>query len=139
MGTPRDGPLTPSPDTPVLLVALFTATDLTSLRHRLAQRATAFGLHGDRLDDFAFAVYEILTNAVRHGGGTGSLRLEHVNGSLVCQVDDDGPGFSPEALSAQPPTRTGGRGLRLAKQLTDALTITRRAPGTSVRIHVATR
>jgi anti-sigma regulatory factor (Ser/Thr protein kinase) len=105
----------------------------------VAQRAAAIGLRGDRLDDFVFAVYEVLTNAVRHGGGSGLLRLAHVDGDLVCQVDDNGPGFTSEALSAQLPSHAGGRGLRLARQLTDALTITTGAPGTSVRIRVATR
>lgn len=137
MGAARDGQLPPAPDTSTVLVASFTAAELTTLRHRVVKYAVANGLHGDRLDDFALAVYEILTNAVRHGGGTGSLRLEHVDRELICQVDDEGSGFIPQALPEHPPSHGGGRGLRLARQLTDSLTITNRTPGTTVRVRTA--
>ncbi|MFC6016232.1 ATP-binding protein, partial [Plantactinospora solaniradicis] len=73
MGAARDG--SPGSDAPAPLAVRFTATEITGLRHQVARLAAAHGLRGDRLDDFVFAVYEILTNAVRHGGGSGSLRL----------------------------------------------------------------
>ncbi|WP_329100908.1 ATP-binding protein [Micromonospora sp. NBC_01699] len=139
MGGARDGDSALSSAAPGALMASFTATDISALRHRVARLAAGNGLHGDRLDDFVLAVYEILTNAVRHGGGTGSMRLEHLDGDLVCQVDDDGPGFSPGARADNAVPRTGGRGLRLARELTDSLTITHRAPGTSIQLRTSTR
>lgn len=137
MGAPGDGLAFPPSNALVLLVTHFTASELTRIRHKVAQRATTIGLRGDRLDDFVSAVYEILTNAVRHGGGTGSLRMARTRGYLVCQVDDDGPGFPPETPCDQSLLRPGGRGLGLARQFADRLTITDRAPGTSVRVYMA--
>ena len=137
MGGTGNGYPAPLPNTRPSLVTSFAAAELTALRHRVAAFSAATGLHGDRLDDFVFAVYELLTNVVRHGGGTGLLSLEQVDGDLVCQVDDDGPGIGPEALSQQPSLRTGGRGLWLARQLTDSLIISDRAPGTSVLVRMA--
>lgn len=137
MGATRDGHLRPLSGAPVLLEVSFTAPDTTALRHEVARLAAAEGWHGERLDDFVFAVYELLTNAVRHGGGSGLLRLARVGDDLACQVDDDGPGFTPESPSSRLLSETGGRGLRLARELTDAMTITNRTPGTSVRIQVS--
>ncbi|MBF9130319.1 ATP-binding protein [Plantactinospora sp. S1510] len=137
MGAACDGDLSPGSDAPASLAVRFTAADITGLRHQVARLAAGHGMRGDRLDGFVFAVYEILTNAVRHGGGSGSLRLEHVGVDLVCQVDDDGPGFAAGQLSDQSPLRTGGRGLRLVRELADSLTITPRTPGTSVRVRLS--
>ncbi|MBE1491422.1 ATP-binding protein [Plantactinospora soyae] len=137
MDAARDGDLSPRSEATAPLAVRFTATEITGLRHEVARLAAAHGLRDDRLDDFVFAVYEILTNAVRHGGGSGSLQLDHVGAELVCQVDDDGPGFAAGQLSAQSPLRTGGRGLQLVRELTDSLTIIPRTPGTSVEVRVS--
>ncbi|GAB7043367.1 MULTISPECIES: ATP-binding protein [Catenuloplanes] len=131
-----------SAGTGLLLDRPFTATDVTALRHRIADLARVAGLDGDRLDDFALAAYELLTNAVRHGGGAGRLRLLRAPDRLICQVADDGAGFT--APGRKPgerppePTSPGGLGLFLAEQLTDGIEVVSGADGTTVRIFVTT-
>lgn len=65
---------------------------MTELRHSVTSCAHAAGLDGQRLDDFVLAVNELITNAVRHGGGQGWLRMWRHPGRLVCEVADHGRG-----------------------------------------------
>ncbi|GAA0802673.1 hypothetical protein Sya03_03950 [Spirilliplanes yamanashiensis] len=83
------------------------------------------------------AVNELLTNAVRHGGGEGRLRLWRSGGAVVCEVADSGEGFAPpDAGPAHKPApdTPGGWGLWLAGELTDHMEIESRTDGTTVRI-----
>ena len=72
----------------------FSAAEVTDLRHDLRRRAQACGLLGDALDDFVTAVNELVTNAVRHGGGRGRVRLTVDAGTLIADVSDRGAGFA---------------------------------------------
>ena len=116
----------------------FTAEDLGGLRHTVFAGARRAGLTGDPLNDFVVAVHELVTNAVRHGGGRGRLALRRDGDTLVCDVSDDGPGFTggvPAAANPSPQT-PGGRGLWLARQLTDTLLITDGPAGATVSVTV---
>jgi anti-sigma regulatory factor (Ser/Thr protein kinase) len=66
--------------------------------------AVAAGLTVDQARDVVLAVHELAANAVRHGGGTGRLRMLVSAGRLRCQVSDDGP-----ADDGQPGSLTSGR------------------------------
>jgi anti-sigma regulatory factor (Ser/Thr protein kinase) len=120
-----------------LLSETFDRSSITVLRHAVATTARAGGLAGDRLDGFVVAVNELLTNAVRHGGGTGRVSLWRAAGSLVCEVSDSGGGL-PAPVSARPPRpapdQPGGWGLWLAEELTDSFQLTTGNGGTTVRI-----
>ncbi|GAB7043743.1 MULTISPECIES: ATP-binding protein [Catenuloplanes] len=121
-----------------LLERRFDAAGVTALRHHVAACAATAGLRGERLDDFVLAVYELLTNAVRHGGGQGRLRLWHDPGSVTCEVVDTGGGFDPVTAErpAPPPVPAtpGGWGLFLADKLTDDIEVTSGPRGTTVRV-----
>jgi serine/threonine-protein kinase RsbW len=109
---------------------------VTTLRHAIASAAGDAGLAGERLDDFVVAVNELLTNAVRHGGGGGRVRLWREPDAVVCEVRDSGPGLPAEQMdhSARPaPDQPGGWGLWLAGRLTDSFETTT-GDGTTVRI-----
>jgi serine/threonine-protein kinase RsbW len=98
------------------------------------------GLVGQRLDDFVLAVNELLTNAVRHGGGKGRLRLWRRGDVVVCEVSDHGGGFDETRLStaARPVADTpGGWGLWLAGKLSDRMEVQTGPAGTTVRISAA--
>ena len=101
----------------------FTAGDLPRLRLRVATAAAAAGLDENRCEELVLAVYELACNAILHGGGGGRLLVSQVEGSVRCQVSDDGPGFVDTApaggIDAAPP----GGGLWLARQLTDGIEI----------------
>ena len=95
------------------------------------------GLDGERLDDFVVAVNELLTNAVRHGGGLGRVALWRQDGAVVCEVSDSGLGLPdpwPERPTRPPTDQPGGWGLWLAEELTDTFQLTTGHGGTTVRV-----
>lgn len=81
------------------------------------------------------AVNELLTNAVRHGGGTGRLSLWQSDGSVVCEVSDSGGGLAETPGTQRPAAdQPGGWGLWLARELTDTFAVTTGDRGTTVRV-----
>ncbi|WP_433535558.1 ATP-binding protein [Micromonospora sp. CA-249363] len=131
-------PRTVVPIEPSLLIAeAFDQAQVTEIRHSVTSCAHACGLDGQRLDDFVLAVNELITNAVRHGGGRGWLRLWREPGELLCEVADHGHGITPQRLGDRrrpAPETAGGWGLWLARELTDAMEIATSSAGTTVRI-----
>jgi serine/threonine-protein kinase RsbW len=113
------------------LQMLVSAADLPRLRLRVGDAAAAAGLDENRCEELVLAVYELACNAIVHGGGGGSLLLSRVEGSVRCQVSDDGPGF----VNTAPP----GGGLWLARQLTDGIEIASGAVGAVVTLMVQCR
>ena len=135
---PPRAPRTVDPiDATTLLAESFDHDQVTGLRHRVAGHARALGLTGQRLDDFVLAVNELTTNAVRHGGGRGWLRLWSAGRTVLCEVSDHGAGLTPErANDRRHPASdiVGGWGLWLARQLSDGMTVRSGPAGTTVRI-----
>ncbi|RIV35971.1 ATP-binding protein [Micromonospora radicis] len=125
----------------LLIADAFDQAQVTELRHSVASCAGAAGLRDERLDDFVLAVNELITNAVRHGGGRGWLRLWEEPGLVLCEVSDHGQGISTQRLderSRPAPDTAGGWGLWLARELTDAMDVETGPDGTTVRITTAT-
>jgi anti-sigma regulatory factor (Ser/Thr protein kinase) len=124
-------------ESPPLLEEVFGRDQVTDLRHTVAAYAQVSGLHGQRLDDFVLAAHELITNAVRHGGGNGRLRLWSDGQNLLCEVADCGTGISPERLGNRDrpaPDSVGGWGLWLAGELSDDMVVETGPHGTTVRI-----
>jgi len=116
-----------------LLSQSFAADDVAMVRRLVARHAHEAGLAEMRRQDFVLAVDEIVTNAVRHGGGAGHLDVWIADGRLWFQVTDRGPGLRNEPATSPPsPTQVSGRGLWLARQITDDMTITSNRSGTVV-------
>lgn len=124
----------------LLLTEVFDHSRVTALRHVVASCAGSAGLAGDRLEDFVVAVNELLTNAVRHGGGTGQLALWRGTDAVVCEVSDRGQGLpgEPEQPHRPDADQPGGWGLWLAGELTDSLEIDSGPGGTTVRVSTGT-
>jgi serine/threonine-protein kinase RsbW len=124
-------------ETDPLLSEDFDRSRVTALRHAVASAAAGGGLAGDRLNDFVVAANELLTNAVRHGGGSGHVALWCDGESVVCVVTDQGPGL-PDSRSMRlvrpAGDELGGRGLWLAATLTDSFDLTTDGNGTAARI-----
>jgi serine/threonine-protein kinase RsbW len=123
-------------DEPVLLRFEFDRDAITAVRHDIAGLAAAAGLDGLRLEGFVLAVNEIMTNAVRHGGGRGVVLLVRTAAGLRCVISDKGSG-EPAEFDGRvlPPTEaTGGRGLWLARHLCDSFDVETGGDGTRVRL-----
>ncbi|MCM0673707.1 ATP-binding protein [Micromonospora phytophila] len=134
----RDGaaPFDPGHPTPRVVTGVvpllsqdFTEATVSTLRHALHAQVTAEGLTGDAGYDFVLAVHELVTNAVRHGGGHGRLELRRQNDVLTCEVIDRGSALGSLPVRLPAADRAGGRGLWLAHQLTEGLIVTRRLNG----------
>jgi anti-sigma regulatory factor (Ser/Thr protein kinase) len=120
----------PVPDPPgqqtYLLDEPFTERDLQVLRRTVAAHADRTTLPASRVSDLVLIVAELAANAVRHGGGSGRLRVWSTGEVLYCEVTDGGPGLSlPYPLPDQrpEPSVTSGRGLWLVVNYADDITI----------------
>jgi anti-sigma regulatory factor (Ser/Thr protein kinase) len=110
---------------------------LSALRLRVTGSAGALGLDPARTDDLVLIVNEVATNSVRHGGGTGTLRIWGEGPSVICEIRDGGRILDPLVGRRKPPgDRGSGLGLWLANQLCDLVQIRSFPTGTAVRLHV---
>jgi serine/threonine-protein kinase RsbW len=124
----------------VLLHRRFDRDAITGTRYAVAGCAAEAGLSGPRLEAFVLAVNEIVTNAVRHGGGSGRVRLLRTAAGLACEIADEGPGAPLAVFNGHrlpPISAMGGRGLWLARHLCDSMDVDSDDRGTTVRLTMA--
>ena len=119
----------------------FALAELGDVRRAVAFEAEIAGLANDRIPDFVLAVSELAANSVQHGGGAGTVRLWARRGEIVCEIEDHGVlGDSSLGMLALRRGDGGrhlgeaGRGLWIARQLVDAMTIVSRPTGTIARL-----
>ncbi len=96
----------------------FEPTCVATARRFVDQTLTTWG-SGDVAFDAQLVVSELVTNAMRHGGGAIQLRLLSHRPEVACVVSD----YSQNAPTASPTTDVFaeyGRGLRLVEALTTA-------------------
>lgn len=120
----------------LLATCVVTLAGLKALRDLVTEVARRAGVREQAVPDFVLAVQELMTNAIRHGGGRGRLRMRQHRDALVCTVTDRGPGMGRHAESRNLPStgQTGGRGLFLARELTDSMVIDSSVGGLSVTV-----
>ena len=125
---------------PILLDRTFGGDEITALRHEARDRLARAGVDNDRLDGFVLAVNEVLTNVVLHAGGHGRIVVWLTAGSAWCTVTDSGPGI-PERFHHPPEAPevfgVGGRGIWLAYQLCDEVTMATGPIGTTIGLRIA--
>jgi anti-sigma regulatory factor (Ser/Thr protein kinase) len=133
-----------------LLDVVFGWADFTRLRRLVAGQCAAAGLSGSRLDDFVLAIHEISANAIVHAGAGGRLILQRAANGLRCLIADHAPSGAEEPGApgcriprardgSEPPDPDGtetGRGLWLAAQLADELSITSGPDSTIVSLYI---
>jgi anti-sigma regulatory factor (Ser/Thr protein kinase) len=135
-GAPFGGPL---PDPPVIPeeVTFDSPDDLEAMRRFVAEQAVAEGIAAECADGLVLAVDEVVTNALRHGGGRGTVRAWSQDGGVVCEVADTGTITEPLVGRVRPDlNRHGGRGLWIANHFCDLVQIRSSRAGTVVRCHV---
>jgi anti-sigma regulatory factor (Ser/Thr protein kinase) len=126
----------PAPPPDALDVA-FTTESLPSARHLVGTTAAEHGLQATRAADLQLAVAEAAANALRHGPGSGRLRLWDDGAALVADVSDTGRFADLLAGRVRPTTeQIGGRGLWIAQQVCDLVQVRSTADGTTVRLHM---
>lgn len=128
---------------PAVLDQCFDAGSLSALRASTQACAAQAGMPAERATDLVIALHELAANAVRHGAGSGRLRIWDHAGALYCRVDDDGSADGPpgpigagsasQNLADRWP-REPGHGLWLARQVADQLTLHADSHGTSAVI-----
>lgn len=109
---------------------LFDGDGLYGLRATISAHAPRLELSAEQTEHLLIVAGELATNAIRHGGGGGRLRLWRMQDSLFCQVSDTGPGIDDPRVGSSPPDQecTGGRGVWICRQLCAALLIERAVP-----------
>jgi anti-sigma regulatory factor (Ser/Thr protein kinase) len=106
----------------------FDGDSLYALRASLAAHASRFGAGNEEIEHLLIVASELASNAVRHGGGKGLIRLWHSATAIFCQVTDEGPGFTDPTVGTtlpDPAGRHGGRGIWICRNLTTELIIAR--------------
>jgi anti-sigma regulatory factor (Ser/Thr protein kinase) len=116
---------------------VFAAGLLRDVRTLVVHHAERIGLGPDQTSDLVLAVNEIATNSLRHGGGSGVLRIWEEDGTLICEINDGGWITEPLIGRSLPPVeQQNGRGLWLANQLCDLVQLSSSADGTVIRLHM---
>lgn len=119
----------------------FAAGGLYALRAAVAAHAGALRATGRAVDDIVLVAHELASNAVRHGGGRGRLRLWAQGDLIHCEVSDQGAGIAdPDTLGHELPAHTvaGGRGLWIVRQLSVSTTVVSSDAGTRITVALPT-
>lgn len=113
------------------------AREVRAVREAVLAVVAATGF-ADRADDVALALAELLANAQEHGRPPIDVTMWE-DGCLILEIRDRGPGFDRGAVVQDHPpaaTLTRGRGLWIARQLSDGLRIISTPEGTRVRMEL---
>ncbi len=120
-------------------VCVGEVAELSGLRVTMSGWATEYQVVAEAREDLVMAVVEVATNGLRHGGPPVRVRAWHHGGTLLVQCDDAGARPIPVDAGYLRPDPVaavaGGRGLWLARQLADVVTVRSEAGRTSVRLH----
>ncbi|WP_433543891.1 anti-sigma factor RsbA family regulatory protein (plasmid) [Streptomyces sp. CA-294286] len=116
----------------------FDEDGLGRARDEADRWATAAGLSSARRADWLLAVGEATSNSVRHGGGSGRLRMWRDGDALIAEISDRG--FLTNPLTGRrrpdPFAASGGRGVWIMHQLCDLVEIRAEAKGLVLRLHL---
>jgi anti-sigma regulatory factor (Ser/Thr protein kinase) len=128
----------PLPDPPA--DAFWMSVTLRGLREArgiVRRRAREAGL-GERADDLALAVNEVLSNSLHHAHEDGTLRIWDDPDGLVCEVRDHGHILQPLIGREEPAVgQIGGHGLWLVNLVCDLVQVRSSRDGTSIRMKMS--
>ncbi len=129
------------PDAPSGAVEVtFDGRSIAAVRRVVGRRAAAAGLDRGAQRDLVLAADELAVNSVRHGGGSGTLRIWLEDIDVVCEIADRGHITDVLGGCRRPgPIARDGRGLWMVNQLCDLVQIRSSEAGTVVRVRMAPR
>jgi anti-sigma regulatory factor (Ser/Thr protein kinase) len=117
----------------------FGLDDLHDVRSLVATGASAGGLDPGRVSDLVVAASELAANSILHGGGRGLATVWDEGESIFVEVADAGTIVDPMVGQVRPdPTAENGRGLYIANQLCDEVSIDSTVTGTRIRLRMGT-
>ena len=115
--------------------------DLSEIRHAIEAAAASAGMDSYRTDNFIVAIGEAATNALKHAGaGTVSLHLR--NESLICIIEDKGPGIQALSIPDVALTRgystagTLGMGYKIMISLSDRIYLATGSDGVLIGVEM---
>jgi anti-sigma regulatory factor (Ser/Thr protein kinase) len=131
-------PLPPPPASAEVLAFGPGGEALRAVRTLVLRHAHQAGMDAVATEYLTLAANELATNSLRHGGGTGTIRIWREGDTLIYEVRDGGHIHDQPLLGRQRPTveQVGGRGLWLANQLCDLVQIRSSPAGTTVRLQM---
>ena len=128
----------PLPEAPAEAEELTVTLAALRVARRMVQaRAEEAGL-GERSDDFALAVNEVLCNSLQHAQEDGVLRLWQEPDGLVCEVSDSGHIVQPLIGREEPAIgQIGGHGMWLVNLVCDLVQVRSTERGSTVRMKMS--
>jgi serine/threonine-protein kinase RsbW len=116
----------------------FAPSELMQARSFVAEQGRRAGMPPHRQLDLVLAANEIITNAFKFAGQAARVRLWTEGDRLICEVTDEGAGIAhPSPGHTLPgPDRIAGRGIWLARELSDDFDLRTGPGGTSVKMAV---
>jgi anti-sigma regulatory factor (Ser/Thr protein kinase) len=129
------------PDAPGGAVEVaFDGRSIAAVRRLVGREAAVASLDPVAQRDLVLAADELAVNSVRHGGGSGTLRIWFEDVDVVCEIADRGHITDVLVGCRRPgPTARDGRGLWMVNQLCDLVQIRSSEAGTAVRVRMAPR
>jgi anti-sigma regulatory factor (Ser/Thr protein kinase) len=117
----------------------FGLDDLHGVRILVADTAATAGLSPRRASDLVAAASELAANSILHGGGLGLATVWDDGAAVFVEVADAGTIVDPTVGQIRPePDAENGRGLYIADQLCDAVSIDSTPTGTRIRLRMET-
>jgi anti-sigma regulatory factor (Ser/Thr protein kinase) len=114
-----------------------TVDGLRDARALVRKRAEDAGV-GERADDFALAVNEVLSNSLYHAHDEGTLRVWEEPEALVCEVRDRGQIGQPLIGREEPAIgQVGGHGIWLVNLVCDLVQVRSSEDGSTVRMKMS--
>jgi anti-sigma regulatory factor (Ser/Thr protein kinase) len=99
-------------------------------------QAARHALPPNRVDAVELVVHELAVNSVRHGGGSGILRIWAEDRAVICEISDSGHLADPLAGRLHAGLSSNGRrGLLIAHYTSDLIRLHTTASGTTIRAH----
>lgn len=114
----------------------FNPHELAQARSFVAEQGRRAGMSPDRQHDLVVAANEVITNALKFAGRAARVRAWLEGDRVVCEVTDEGGGILDPSAGRRLPDadRITGRGLWLARELSDDFDVRTGRWGTSVRM-----